>query len=507
MQDFNDQLQEEGPDGVRASVNDAAPHTLEPPLPLIRDLPPAPPFPIAALSPRIQNAALSIHAATQAPMDICANAVLAAACLATQPLADVRLPTGEVKPLSLYFVTVAKSGERKTSVDNLALAAIKAREEELRREYGAEHASFENSTAAWEQERAKIKANKKLDYAQRKAAMEELGAEPIGPILPVSLCPEPTFEGLIRLLAHGQPSVGVFTSEGGVFVGGHGFTDEAKLRTGSGLSLLWDDGSMTRVRAGDGVIALVGRRVAMHLQVQPGVAARLLGDRVLLDQGLLSRVLISAPESSQGTRFWKEPLPLDRRGVEQFQAHTGELLRRPLPLKAGTRNELTPPVLAFSPAARATWIAFSDHVEAQLGPNGELNEISGFANKMAEQAARIAAVLTKFEDPDATEIDELMVSRGIMLAQHYGHAALRLHGASRAVWDLQEAKRLLEWLHQKWTEPSDQYGRSSAMAPTRCEIAGALASSSTSWSSIAGSSLSQMSQLSPGSALARPGKS
>ena len=51
-------------------------------------------------------------------------------------------------------------------------------------------------------------------------------------------------------------------------------------------------------------------------------------------------------------------------------------------------------------------------MEAQLGPNGELNEISGFANKMAEQAARIAAVLTKFEDPDATEIDELMVSRG-----------------------------------------------------------------------------------------------
>ena len=114
---------------------------------------------------------------------------------------------------------------------------------------------------------------------------------------------------------------------------------------------------------------------------------------------------------------------------------------------------MTPPVLVFSPAARATWIASSDHVEAQLGPNGELNEISGFANKMAEQAARIAAVLTKFEDPDATEIDELMVSRGIMLAQHYADAALRLHGASKAVWDLQEAKRLLEWLHQKWAEP------------------------------------------------------
>ena len=40
-----------------------------------------------------------------------------------------------------------------------------------------------------------------------------------------------------------------------------------------------------------------------------------------------------------------------------------------------------------------------------------------------------------------------------MLAQHYAHAALRLHGASRVKWDLQEAQRLLEWLHQKWDEP------------------------------------------------------
>jgi hypothetical protein len=50
------------------------------------------------------------------------------------------------------------------------------------------------------------------------------------------------------MLIQGQPSVGVFTSEGGAFVGGHGFSDEAKLRTAAGLSLLWDDGCYARTR-------------------------------------------------------------------------------------------------------------------------------------------------------------------------------------------------------------------------------------------------------------------
>ena len=46
--------------------------------------------------------------------------------------------------------------------------------------------------------------------------------------------------------------------------------------------LLWDDGRLTRVRAGEGVTALAGRRVALHLQAQPDVAARLFADQIWL---------------------------------------------------------------------------------------------------------------------------------------------------------------------------------------------------------------------------------
>ncbi len=74
----------------------------------------------------------------------------------------------------------------------------------------------------------------------------------------MATCPEPTFEGLCKLLAVGQPSVGVFASEGGQFIGGHGMSDDNKLRTAAGLSSVWDGEPIRRVRAGDGSIILPG---------------------------------------------------------------------------------------------------------------------------------------------------------------------------------------------------------------------------------------------------------
>lgn len=98
----------------------------EGPLPLRRPLPPAPRFPLEALGGgALRDAVEAIHMATQAPLAICANSVLAAFSLAAQAQADVVLPTGSAKPLALFLVTVAASGERKSSVDELALAPVR----------------------------------------------------------------------------------------------------------------------------------------------------------------------------------------------------------------------------------------------------------------------------------------------------------------------------------------------------------------------------------------------
>jgi hypothetical protein len=191
-------------------------------------------------------------------------------------------------------------------------------------------------------------------------------------------------------------------------------TDDAKLRTAAGLSALWDGEPIKRVRGVDGSIVLPGRRV--HLMVQPNVAAIWFADHLLIDQGLLSRVLATAPEPASGTRMWKEASPESDAAMKRYGARLLDILERPLPLAEGTRNELAPRTLPLSPGARKLWIAFANHVEVRLGAGGELEPVRGFANKLPEHAARIAAVPALVDDIEAGEVGTDKMEAGIALA-------------------------------------------------------------------------------------------
>ena len=52
-----------------------------------------------------------------------------------------------------------------------------------------------------------------------KSALDRLGSPPAEPLRPLLSCSEPTIEGLMKILAKGWPSVGVFSDEGGMFIG------------------------------------------------------------------------------------------------------------------------------------------------------------------------------------------------------------------------------------------------------------------------------------------------
>jgi hypothetical protein len=68
-------------------------------------------------------------------------------------------------------------------------------------------------------------------------------------------------------------------------------------------------------------------------------------------------------------------------------------------------------------------------------------------------AARIAAVLQVFDDPEAEAMKPEYLARGIELAEFYANEALRLQSASRIGMDLRDAERLRLWLIDRWSEP------------------------------------------------------
>ena len=122
-------------------------------------------FPAGALGPVLGGMALALHeAAVQAPLSICGTSVLAAAAVSAQGLRDVILPLagGIAKPLSLYFLIVARSGERKTATDALVLAPVKQRAAELQEEYSAKILDHRNTLDVWTAERALILKKKPM---------------------------------------------------------------------------------------------------------------------------------------------------------------------------------------------------------------------------------------------------------------------------------------------------------------------------------------------------------
>lgn len=426
----------------------------EAPRPLRRKIAKANSFPIEALPLSLQDAVLAIHDKIQAPIAICAQSVLSAATLAVQGLADVELPIGTIKPISNFFLSVAETGERKTSCDNLALAPIKRYEQKLAQAYRNEKQAWDAQHAAWQAQQNQILRDKKnyTSQQQKEEALAALIPPPLMPLLPLLTCPEPTYEGLCRYLINGQPRVGIFSAEGGQFIGGHGMKDENKLKTAAALSELWDGTEIKRVRAGDGTTILPGRRVSMHLMVQPKVASTFLSDRLLSDQGLLSRLLVVSPGTASGTRFYKEAQTASDEKLREFNDLIEAILDIPLSVREGTTNELVPRVIPLSLPAKEAWIHYVDQIEHKLKPGGKYEPIKGLANKLPEHAIRLAANFTLVDDPYSSDIPLEKMHIGIVVANYYAEEALRLFDEGIVDPKLLLAERLLEWLHSNWGE-------------------------------------------------------
>jgi hypothetical protein len=412
--------------------------------PLFRPAPPPPPFPIEALGP-LRAAVEAMHARTQAPVAICAQSALAAATLAAQPHRDVMLPGELRKPLTGIFVSIAESGERKTTVDRLALAAAHRVEEELREAATEERRRYAAELTAWREAEAAIRKRGKGDRALIRDGLLALGPEPKPPPHPMLLISDPTPEALILHLAEGRPWAGVFTAEGGLLIGGAAFNDEARMRTGALLNTLWDGEPIRRRRVLTGASFLPGRRCSAHVMMQGAVAAQLFGDVTLDGIGLLARVLLVAPETTAGTRLFRETPSECRPALDEYNARLGALLRRPPATKPDDASVLDPPIMRLTRDARELWIRFHDHTEARIAPGESLAPIRAWGAKGAEHAGRLAAVLELHADPDAMEVSAEHMACAIALVEHYAQEMLRLAGGGSVNPDLRLADRLLRW--------------------------------------------------------------
>jgi hypothetical protein len=423
----------------------------------MRPLPPPEPFPLEALGPDLARAAQAIRDFVQSPLEMCAGAVLASTSFAVSAHINIVLPTEQMKPANNWFWCIAESGERKTATDDHAFAPQKQHEKQLRARHKVELEAYNVRKAMWEAQKKAIDKQFKDPGAAGSEAhqkeLERLGPEPEEPLAPLIMSSEFTFEGMVRCLKLGQPLYGIIGSEGGQFIGGHGMTEEAKLRTITGLSAAWDGEPIKRVRATETVI-LCGRRVGMHLMVQPEVAAVAINDELLQKQGFMSRILACAPESLIGKRMHKPPPPEAAQILQEYNSRISTILEAPYPLVSETQNELDPRAVPFSADATALFWEFVDAVEKEMAAGGEYEPTRPFAAKLPEHAARLGVTIAAYRDPNITELDQEDFNRGIRLAAYYAGEAKRISASGWTDPDILLAKKLLDWLLHDWNKPT-----------------------------------------------------
>lgn len=293
-----------------------------------------------------------------------------------------------------------------------------------------------------------------------KAREEFLAANPLPPD-PQTQYSDATFEPLAGEFIRGKPAASWDTDEGGQMLGGSSLKADTVAATLGGLTKGFDDGHFERTRSkgnqeGSGVA--YNRRLSIHLLAQPVAVAEVLSNPLMVGQGFLARFLLAAPDSLAGQRFTTvEALGrsayADPR-LQRYWARCKEIAASPEHIDLET-GEVRPPVLQPDAEAIRAWVDFRNEIESHLGPLGKFAGLKPFANRGAEQALRLAAVLGCFEGIE--HIDGDCMRRACKLARYSLSEWLRYTDAGAVDPDLQKAAYLMSWLRDqkrvtKWCE-------------------------------------------------------
>lgn len=432
--------QKTAPVGFDSSPADDSGNTNAPawpmPQPLTAKIEPEP-YPIDALPDTIRAAVEEVQAFVQSPFEMVVSSALSGISLACQAHFDIERADKLTSPVSLFLMTEGESGERKTSTDNFFMEPIRVYEKAQAEIFAPLIKDFNAATKAWESTsggikdkiRALAKDNKHSEVKKMSDQLREVEHEqPEPPRVPRLIYGDTTPEALAFALAKKYPSAGVIVSEAGIVLGGHAMGNDSAMRNMALLNTMWEGGTHHVERKSTESFSVRGGRLTMSLMVQGETLREFVEKSGQLARGIgfFARFLFALPESTQGTRFFK-PAPPNWPSLGSFNQRITEILNIPAPIKED--GSLKPQLLTFTPEAYCNWIGFHDVIEGQLSNGGMLFEVRDVAAKIADNAARLAALFHIFEG-----------GTGAVSADAFERAS-RI-----AIWHLSESRRFFSEL-------------------------------------------------------------
>lgn len=415
-------------------------------------------FPLFQLTPLLYAAIDEACMISCAPVALVAGVAFGAAALACQGHVRVKSPIGKLLPLSLFMLSIAKSGERKTSVEELfgrGVREFQTFHEKCWQEQVSEH---EQSMCIW------LAEKKALDRKLEATLLRDEGIAQIKELLaahasrrptprhrPKIFYSETTTGALFRNLSKRWPSAVLQSSEAATILLG-----SAAQNLGA-LNILWDVGEFEVDRLNEGSFVVRGASLSASLMLQPGAMQKFLARHAgnARDIGLLARFLICYPTSTQGMRFLTSAAPSPTPSLDKFSEVSRNLLRESLSDDGVLCEKLT--VLEFQQDAADEWRNFYNYVETDLAPGGLFSDIPDFASKISENVVRLAAIFHTVERKPGQYIDRQTTLSAIHVGAWYLREFKRLLGDPQHLSEEILGARVLEnWLR---VQCSKQPGR------------------------------------------------
>jgi putative DNA primase/helicase len=421
------------------------------PLPLMAKAMPEP-YPLDALPDTVRAAVEEVQAFTKAPSALVVSSALGALSLAIQSHADVKRAEKLAGPVGLFLLTIADSGERKSTCDGFFTKAIRDFETQQAEAAKPLVKDYTAALETWDAKRAGIKekirqlAKGGKPTADQEGALRDLEhGKPKAPRVPRLMYSDATPEALKWNLAMLWPSAGVVSSEAGIVFGAHGMGKDSVMRNLATLNQLWDGADIATERRTSESFTVKGARLTIALQVQEATL-RSFFDRsggLARGSGFLARFLVAWPESTQGFRPFTEA-PANWPHLAAFNRRIEAILNHPAPIDHD--GALSPPLLALTREAKTAWVAFHDAIEGELANGGELYDIRDVASKSADNAARLAALFQVFESGMGGAVGADAFEGASRIVAWHLNESRRFFGELALPTDLANAARLDSWL-------------------------------------------------------------
>ena len=354
------------------------------------------------------------------PIPIAAASAVNSLSVAVQGLYNIQRPGMNPSPINMNNLTIADSGDRKTTSDFIFMGPIM-------RYIG-------DSKGVWEEKvRLALFAHrtwevvvkdliKKISAATAKGddttinilkdrLAKHVKDEPKKLNMPTICVEDFSQEALVSALAN-NPTVALNSSEGGAIFGGMGFNPESRMKTIATINKAYSGESQVIIRKTTDNINLNGdQRLSVNIMIQKEVLLEVISKNISLfiDSGFLARFNICEPESLQGKRLIEGHTRMPEDALNEFTDKIYHLIEATFTYHSEPENKAM--VLSFDEEAIEYWIKCHDNIETRL--NTEFQAIRSSASKGAENIARMSALFHIITNYDGNSLDSIPSKIGI----------------------------------------------------------------------------------------------